>query len=60
MVAQVPLNTYGAAVVGISWMETFIAIVLISLRLYTRLGVTRTTLGADDIFMISSGVRFSG
>lgn len=56
MVSQVPMNGYGAAIVGVSWMEAFISLVLVLLRLYTRLRVVHHGIGADDIFMIFSGV----
>ena len=56
MVSQVPWNSYGAAVIGVSWMETGVTITLMSLRIYPCLGVVRSSVGADDTFMIFSGV----
>ena len=45
-------------IIALAWIECFISLVLVALRLYTRASITRHV-GLDDFFMVISLVRLS-
>lgn len=50
-------NAKGIAYVSIEWVFTFIQILAVTLRLYSRTFLTRSV-GSDDLFMVIGFVRF--
>lgn len=56
---QVPLTQLAPVVIGVMWMETFLAGIFVCLRIWTRSAIGQAGIGWDDAFMGATWVRRS-
>lgn len=59
MLEKVTLINYGPTVIAVSWVETFLVLIFVGLRVYTRSAIAKGGFGWDDVFMIASAVSFT-
>lgn len=54
---QVALIQLAPTVIGVMWMQTFLAAVFVWTRIYVRIFISQAGVGWDDGFMVISWVR---